>query len=390
MNIVEIMLSAVRTQVCGEPSVSFGELSEEQLKALYSLSKAQDLAHIVATELDSQGLLSDDIDVCNKFRKQQFIAIMRYERINYELEEICRLLEKQGIPHMPLKGSVIRKYYPQPWMRTSADIDLLVHKEDVDRASRALEEELNYQNEGAKTEYDISLFAPSGVHLELHYSTASEDRVFSADKILASIWEFSHLVDGWNFRFENNDEMFFFYHVVHTLKHFECSGCGARPFLDLWLLCHRCEFDREKREQLLDEGGILPFAKAAERLAEAWLSGESHDELTRQMEQYILGGSIYGSQEQRIMTSQIKRGGKVGYAMSRIFLPYQNMERAFPSLKRRKILLPFYHVYRWLRIIFTGGTKRSINELKMNAKLADTKTDDVECMFKQLGLSNSK
>ena len=188
MNNVDILISAVRAQVCGAKIEPFGEISSEQMAQLYGMSKAQDMAHIVATELDRQGLLSSDDEICAKFRKQQFIALMRYERINYELEEICRTLEDRQIPHVPLKGSVIRKLYAEPWMRTSADIDLLVSPEDLDRAADALKSALEYREEGG-TEHDKSLFAPSGVHLELHYETIEEEYDADANRVLKGFWD---------------------------------------------------------------------------------------------------------------------------------------------------------------------------------------------------------
>jgi hypothetical protein len=41
-----------------------------------------------------------------------FTAIFRYEQLTHEYETLCKTLEKGKIPFMPLKGSVIRKYYP--------------------------------------------------------------------------------------------------------------------------------------------------------------------------------------------------------------------------------------------------------------------------------------
>ena len=127
--VTEIMFSAIRTQVCGAQRIPYGDISDEDMKALYSLSKSQDMAHIVATELQAQGLLKDGHEISEKLRRHQMIALFRYERINYELTEICGVLEQSEIPHMPLKGSVMRKYYSEAWMRTSADIDILVKKE---------------------------------------------------------------------------------------------------------------------------------------------------------------------------------------------------------------------------------------------------------------------
>ena len=385
MNNVDILISAVRAQVCGAKIEPFGEISSEQMAQLYGMSKAQDMAHIVATELDRQGLLSSDDEICAKFRKQQFIALMIYERINYELEEICRTLEDRQIPHVPLKGSVIRKLYAEPWMRTSADIDLLVSPEDLDRAADALKSALEYREEGG-TEHDKSLFAPSGVHLELHYETIEEEYDTDANRVLKGFWDYSLPEDGWSYRRASSDDMFYFFHMAHLVKHFSGSGCGMRPFLDTWLLCHAKEFDREKREALLADGKLLTFANEAERLADVWFSGDEHTELTSQMEKHVFSGGIYGSAANKMVTTQIRKGGKLGYAVSRIFLPYRIMARYYPSLEKRKILLPFYHVHRWGRIVFCGGMKRSLNELKASSRVDDTKKDTVEEMLQGLGL----
>ena len=380
------MLSSIRSQICGGEAVSFGEISQEQMKALYAYSKAQDMAHVVATELDRQKMLDVDEDIGNKFRKQQFIALMRYERINYELEEVCRLFEERGIPHLPLKGAIIRRYYKEPWMRTSADIDMLVKEEDIDRAREALKEALEYREGEQGTHYDYSFFALSGVHLELHYRTMASDRAVNSHSVLERMWENSVLEDGWNYRYVNSDEMFYFYHIAHMVKHFENKGCGVRFFLDLWILCHGKEYDREKRNELLEQGQMSKFAEAAELLADVWFSGGEHTALTRAMEAYLLNGGIYGSRENMIVTSQIKKGGKFGYFMSKLFLNYDKMTLYYPSIKGKKWLLPAYNIRRWFRIVFCGGLVRSINDLKRSSQICENKVDDVENLLRQLGI----
>jgi hypothetical protein len=51
--------------------------------------------------------------------------------MKHEFERICLVLEKAKIPHIPLKGSVLRKLYKEPWLRTSCDIDILVQEETL-------------------------------------------------------------------------------------------------------------------------------------------------------------------------------------------------------------------------------------------------------------------
>jgi len=384
---VDMMLSAVRTQVCGGERQAFGELSSEILQQLYVLSKAQDLAHIVAVELEQQGILSAaDGEIAGKFRKQQMIAVLRYERINYELEAICRLLEQEQIPHMPLKGSVLRRYYPEAWMRTSADIDILVHTKDMEQAVQLLTQQLEYRQEISGTDYDLSLFSPSGVHLELHYGMITEDRAINSHAILADIWKFSQPEFSWQYRYLTRDDMFYFYHMAHTVKHFENSGCGVRFFLDLWLLNHRVIFNQEQRDKLLIKGGLLEFSKAAKMLAEVWFGDAEHNNLTHAMESYVFRGGIYGTESNRMVTQKIKKGGTVGYALSRICPPYSKMKHIYPSLEKRKWMLPFFQVRRWCRIVFCGGLKHSMKEIKSSADIDESVKEDTQSMLRTLGL----
>lgn len=101
------------------------------------------------------------------------------------------------------------------------------------------------------------------------------------------------------------DEYFYFYHIAHMAKHFVgTGGCGIRPFLDIWILNNRINFDREKRANLLSDGELDVFAKQAELLAEIWFGTAEHTEITKQMEEYILRGGVYGTNENRITVQQ--------------------------------------------------------------------------------------
>lgn len=385
--VIEILLSSVRVQVCGGERVGFASIEPDELRSVYALAKAHDMAHVVAAELEAQGLLTDGDEISGKFRKQQMLAVLRYERINYELEEICRVFEKNEIPHIPLKGSVLRRYYGEPWMRTSSDIDVLVHPEDLERAKCALCDELEYtRGDPNGTEYNDSLFSLSGVHLELHYDTIEEGRAVNSNAVLGDVWEYSAPEAGWRYRLVMSDDMFYFYHIAHMVKHFEESGCGLRFFLDLWLLDHKLEYDVTLRDKLLIEGGLIDFARSAQKLADVWFSAGEHDDVTRLMEQYVFRGGIYGGSYNKMVNDQLKTGGRLGYALSRIFLPYALLKRYYPIVERHKWLFPFFQVVRWFNVVFGGRAMRSVNELKANANVTESQSENAEKMLKALGL----
>ena len=101
-------------------------VTNEDISALFVLAKKHDLAPILAYALNQNALIQKDNKVHQKFLQEQSIAVFRYENINYELNKAVELFEKHKILNIPLKGSVIRSLYPQPWLRTSCDIDILI------------------------------------------------------------------------------------------------------------------------------------------------------------------------------------------------------------------------------------------------------------------------
>ena len=53
----------------------------------------------------------------------------------------CRifcLFQEKNIDFIVLKGIYLRYLYPNPDLRTMSDIDILVHKEDLDKISEIL------------------------------------------------------------------------------------------------------------------------------------------------------------------------------------------------------------------------------------------------------------
>ena len=117
--IIHAMMDLIASEVCDRTGdKSQYELTDEELAKLYKLSKSHDLAHLVGDALTKNNLIGDG-EVKAKFQRQIMLAVYRYEKINYELGRLRKVLNEAKIPFIPLKGSVLRKYYPEPWMRTS-------------------------------------------------------------------------------------------------------------------------------------------------------------------------------------------------------------------------------------------------------------------------------
>ena len=119
-------------------------LTDSELARLYRLSKDHDLAHLVGNALIKNSLISND-EIRAEFQKQIMLAVYRQERLDGELNRLRRVLNAAEIRFIPLKGAVLRRYYPEPWMRTSCDIDILVHESDLERTLAVLKEKMAYR-----------------------------------------------------------------------------------------------------------------------------------------------------------------------------------------------------------------------------------------------------
>lgn len=284
-----------------------------------------------------------------------------------------------------LKGSVLRNFYPEPWMRTSCDIDVLVHEEDLSRAVTCLDKELEYKVQG-QFSHDVSLFSKSNVHIELHFDLIESTVSRKSASILKNVWTLSHPKADSSYQYVMPDELFYFYHTVHMAKHFEGGGCGVRPFIDLWILDNIPGIDVEKRNHLLEEGDLLQFANCARSLSEVWFDERPMETVLIRMENYIIRGGVYGNNENRIIIQQQKKGGSVKYALSKIVIPYDELKFHYPILQKHRWLTPIMQVRRWFKLIFCGHAKRSMRELSYNSNISKSQADEMKTFLDEIGL----
>lgn len=379
----KLLFSLLRSALCNTKLSEEDKtaLSKEQIEKLLALAEKHDVSHLLAWALKQNGLLArKDGD------KEKLIlkAIYRCEKLKYALSELSEVLEKEGIPYIPLKGSVLRSYYPEEWMRTSCDIDVLVHEEDLNRAAEAIINTLQYQTDGKRHYHDLSLFSPNGVHLELHHNI--QENMENIDSLLLRVWEHAYREYPDGFKYRQTPEFFMFHHIAHMSYHFVGGGCGIRPFVDLYILQNKMEFDDATVRVYCRQCGIEKFYEQVRYLSDVWFGEKEHTELSQKMERYVLSGGVYGTLANRISAQQGKKGGKFGYALSRIFLPYDSLKYSYPILTKHKWLYPAMQVRRWCRLIFYGRLRRSMNELRVNAKLTKDQSQNIQAFLGELGL----
>ena len=381
---IQILFALLRSAVCGTKLTESEResYSLEMAQDLLNISSKHDLSHLLAHGLHQNGfVLESDLGI----DKYLLEAVYRCEQIKCEYELICIALEKSQIPFIPLKGSVIRKYYPEEWMRMSCDIDILVHREDLGDAVSYLTENHKYVEKG-RTAHDISLYSPNGIHVELHYDLIEDGRANDASDILKFIWSNVALYNDSEYRYEMSDSYLYFYHIAHMAKHFETGGCGIRPFLDLLILDRMDNVDQLARDNLLTKGGLLQFAEICRNLNQVWFGGREPEDILLKMQEFILYGGVYGTFDNYVILQQTKYGGKLGYILSRLFVPFATCKEYYPILEKYPWLMPVMQAKRWFKLFKPSVANRAKYEIALTKCLDEEKMADIRLFLKNIGL----
>ena len=371
------------------------DLSEVDLEKLFRLANAHDLAHLVCYELERRGLIVEgdggenrgtlgEGQVIDDFVEQLDLAMFRHINREIAVAKVREVLEEEKIPFIILKGTVIMDLYPEPWMRTSSDVDVLVSHDDFVRAVAAFKQSglVNF----AETDHDLSFYTAEEFHIELHHSLIEDDRLPDTAKHLKNIWDYAKPLPDGKFEHTLADEMFYFYHIAHMAKHFKESGCGIRYFMDIWVLNHATSFEKDRRNALLADSGIKTFAEKAEKISEIWFSGAKPDPELDEIIDFLINGGIYGSLEYGTVLKRHRRGGRFAFYSYRLFMPYDKIKHLYPVLQKAPILLPIFWVVRWFKLLnpkVRGHVKREIS-IERSSDAPDA--EKIEAMMKKLGI----
>lgn len=320
-------------------------------------------------------LLTDEL------KKSEARAIFDYTQRKSALNDIADAFKYESVAYIPLKGSYICDLYPEPWMRTSSDIDVLVHEDDLNIAIKLLEEH-TYFNFMKKAQHDVS-FKNKHVHLELHFSLLSA--VDKLNSVLSEPWKYTYEIED-SCRYNFTNEFNIFYIVAHAAKHFiRGGGMGIRPIIDIYFLRTKTTYDEITVKQLCDKAGILGFYNTCCSLISVWFDHGKHNEISECFEDLVLSGGVFGSQHVSILLNKRHNSGN-DYFKHRIFMSSDDIKYHYPQCRKYPFLIPCYQVVRWTHLLKKDKTKQYLSEIKQANSIDQSEVEKYDCLLKSMGL----
>ena len=169
------------------------------------------------------------------------------------------------------------------------------------------------------------------------------------------------------------------YHFIH-------GGCGIKPFIDLYIINQKMDYDEKAVRAFCRQCGLEDFYCHVLYLTEVWFGNKQHTALSRQMAEYILNGGVYGTRENKELINRSKRKNKLKYAVSRIWMPYDILKTTYPIIVKHKWLFPFMQVRRWIAFVFGGKRKQSEQAVKDDGSVSKEQVSAMTEFLNEIGL----
>lgn len=245
------------------------------------LADRQNVAQILAyMALKTPGAIP--VDVLVKCGSKLNAAVQNETLQTAEFNALNQAFRAGGVRYMPLKGFLMRELYPEPYLRTMTDYDVLVEQEDFDKAREVLVKQ-GYEYLKGDELHDVYVKSKRFV-VEQHYKLFAASAAYERGRNVS--WNRLVHYEATEYRFTPED--FYRYMLEHLLKHWLGSQTTLRDYLDvaIYLRARGGELDRAKLDADLQRSGVLDFVKNVERLADAWFNGKELDPVLEEMALY--------------------------------------------------------------------------------------------------------
>ncbi len=375
----ELLFALIAGSISGEP-VKILEDADYDFPWILSTAKFHDISQVVAYSIIKNNLSGHFPGGEAALKKEIFTASYRDSKNRHTFEYISEIFNNEGIEFVPLKGALMKKMYPESWLRSSCDIDILVREGDFKKAVSALSN-ADFKTKGKLNYHDISLIYDD-TNVELHFSI--KENIKGLDIWLEKVWDNVVKADG-TMLLETND-YFTFHHIAHMMHHFVTGGCGIRPFIDFWILRRNKFFNEDAVLELCRKSGLFEFYSAVCKTVSVWFEGAASSSMTDDIREYVFYGGVYGNYPNNEAVNTVNSGGKVRNVIHSAFPRYENMCVFYPVLKKIPVLLPFYYLHRvYIKTIGRDG-RRIREKLKYIKEQDDEFIKSIKRLFDELNL----
>ena len=355
-------------------------LANIDMEALLRLAKAHSVSAMVCVALEQTDAFQHAAETTRlKWMDAKNKAVRKNMLLDAERHQLEKEFAEHGIWYMPLKGSILKDWYPKFGMREMADNDILFDaskRKEVKAIFQGRGYTVKGYNKGNHDEYEKPPIYNFEMHVSLFPGTYKK-----LTEQYENVKEHLLPVDGTAYQFAFTPEDFYVFVLAHAHKHYSYSGTGIRTLADIYIMNQKLggTMNWEYVDSELRGLGIFSYERESRELAQklfgiAELPTKANlSEAEQQMLADFLGASTYGTIENRTLNQMQKLqpdGGAITahtkrkYLLSRIFPGREWCKACAPTVYKYPVLLPFFWVW---RLAVKGVKRRDIAKQELEA-----------------------
>ena len=350
-----VFISLLRDYVNASEECSVNKTFDYEL--VYDLAKIHSLGGVFAVIKNKYSInfpkqISEKLDLMLAATVKQSVVW------EYLYNEVSKALSDNEVTNIVVKGPVVKRYYPDPDLRSMGDLDLVVNIKDIPKAKNVMEKMGFKLENGSNDEYK---YCRNGLYVELHEDLTSRNYGTGVNYKKEMQNLFANTIDQNNYSTELTEEYHLIYLMLHTAQHLTGMGCGVRQILDIAFFVKNGNADLSVVRQIADELKLTKFCETMFFVCKKWFGIDCTDYIPNlkwieKLEDYIISGGTFGFEDSfDRATDWVARDGV--YERNRLVFFWK---RLFPDIEvmRKKVLwfadkpavfLPFAYVFRWVR-----------------------------------------
>lgn len=359
-------------------------IKDIDINLLFKAAQHHQLTAVTAYALESAGIYNPS------FTQAKAKAMRKVGLMDAEMADLFRRMDDLGIWHMPLKGTVLKDYYPSFGMREMSDHDILMDETrtaEVRDILKGMGFKSEHFGEGNHDCYYKEPVCNFEIHRKL-FGAFSDERMqeYYVDVNKRLIKD-----DNTGYGYHLSDEDFYIYLTAHEYKHFSAGGTGIRSLLDcyIYLKVKKDSLDFTYITGEMKKLGIAGFERKRKKLAiKIFTNGKSDDvkffntdwldskltEDERKLLDYYYFSGTYGNEDNSIrhkIENVYRKAGKKSkwaYFRERVLPDLKTMTYKVPIVKNRPWMYPVGFAIRFYNGC-TSKRKLLIKEYKMLKKV---------------------
>jgi hypothetical protein len=296
-----------------------------------------------------------------------------------------------------MKGSILKQLYPKTYFRGMGDIDILIKSDNLKKVHQIFKQH-DIMLKQASEQHD-SFVIGKELTIEIH-PKLYKDFNSKYEPLFSNPWIYAYKKEIYEYRFEPAFEII--YLLYHLAKHLDSGGIGLRSILDIgvYLNHYKNTINQEKLIFLLDQTQMTKyftqivylnikyyhFTDLDKFLYDPLLTDDAYDQIISFIARSGLHGKghNYSPFEARVASNDLKERSRFHLFITLAFPSYKTMKGQYKILKKLPILLPFFWIFRLIKLILLR-TKDTFKRLfQLNKATKDI--DEIKDIYTNLGL----